>query len=437
MIKKIFIYLLLFVLLFCYSYFLGYFNSDEIWCYGFGYNISHGLVPYRDFNMVITPLLPFLGSLFTFLFGHHLWCVHILNSIMITFAIIIMYKDIGKKCFCLIPLLLVYLIYSYNLLAFLLIILIMYVFDSNFKNRELLLALLVSFMFLTKQHIGICMFIPLIICNKNKFKSFIAFMIPIIMLFIYLLINNAMYQFIDYCFLGLFDFGGNNSYYSYITILWIIEVIYFGYLVISSKLKNGLAFYILSFLVICIPIFDHYHFSFCLIIFLYYILRKYKFREYKYKYFIIMSCCYFLFIFVGSNVVSYFNINTNSNSFLYGRNVSNSMMNNIDSIRYYVDLNKDKYNIYIFSANAYIIKLELNMTLNQYDLINNGNMGYQGYKRIISNLINYCSTSDCLFILDKDMAGVQINNNIRNYVIDNYQYIEDIDNYKIYSNKVM
>ena len=435
--KKVFIYVLLLVFMFCYSYFLGIFITDEVWCYGFGYDISSGLIPYRDFNMVITPLLPFLGSIFIFVFGHHLWSVHILNSIMITFIVVILYKDIGKRCFSLIPIMLLYLVYSYNLLAFFLLIMIIYIYQKDFKGRELLLALLVSFIFLTKQHIGICMFIPMMITNRNKLKSFIVFMIPVTMFCIYLIIHHAMYQFIDYCFLGLLDFGENNSYYSYLTFFWIIEVIYFGYLTIRSKFKNGISFYILSFLVICVPIFDHYHFSFCLVMFLYYILKKYQFKSYIYKYFFVMSFCYFLFSYVNSEVVSNFYINKNEDSFLYGRNTSNVLITDIDGISRYVYLHKDKYDIYIFSANAYMIKLGLNMTLNQYDLINNGNMGYHGDKRIISDVKYQCDSRDCLFILDEDMTGVQINGNIRNFVIDNYQYIEDIDNYQIYSNEVV
>ena len=43
-------------------------NLDEIWNYNFAQNISNGLVPYRDFNMLQTPLLPFIVAFFLFLF---------------------------------------------------------------------------------------------------------------------------------------------------------------------------------------------------------------------------------------------------------------------------------------------------------------------------------------------------------------------------------
>ena len=35
-------------------------NLDEIWNYNFARNVADGLIPYKDFNMVTTPLLPFI-----------------------------------------------------------------------------------------------------------------------------------------------------------------------------------------------------------------------------------------------------------------------------------------------------------------------------------------------------------------------------------------
>ncbi len=35
-------------------------NLDEIWNFNFARNIANGLIPYKDFNMLQTPLLPFI-----------------------------------------------------------------------------------------------------------------------------------------------------------------------------------------------------------------------------------------------------------------------------------------------------------------------------------------------------------------------------------------
>ncbi len=437
--KKIFIYLLLFILLFCYSYFLGPNISDEIWNYGFSYNIAKGLIIYRDFNVLQTPLLFFLGSVFVFIFGHHLWSVHILNAIILFGIFIILHKSLGNRCFIIIPFILFYCLYSYSLLCLLFILLILYVNENDCRYRDYIIGLLVSLMFLTKQNIGIVIFVPMFIYSKNKFKSVIIFLIPIIIFCMYFIYYDAFYSFIDNCFLGMLEFGESNSYYSYLTGLWIISVLFFAFLILKSKFKNRDAFYILGFHVICIPIFDWYHFIFILILFLYYVLKNYYIEEYRVKYFVVMSIFYYFFSISGSNIIQNFYIWSDKDSFMYGRNVTYPYFFGNDNIeKYILDMN-DIYGdyIYIFSDNAYLIKLELGIRINLYDLILNGNMGYYGDMKRIKKLDNICRNDKCLFILDKDMVGVQINQDIRNYVIDNYNYIEDVDGYQIYSNGVI
>ena len=44
-------------------------NGDEIWNYGFAYNIATGLIPYKDFNMIVTPLFPMISAIFMKIFG--------------------------------------------------------------------------------------------------------------------------------------------------------------------------------------------------------------------------------------------------------------------------------------------------------------------------------------------------------------------------------
>ena len=50
----------------------------ELW----RYNINAGLIPYRDFNMVVTPLYSFIGAIFLKIFGNYLFSLHILDAIL-------------------------------------------------------------------------------------------------------------------------------------------------------------------------------------------------------------------------------------------------------------------------------------------------------------------------------------------------------------------
>ena len=168
-----------------------------------------------------------------------------------------------------------------------------------------------------------------------------------------------------------------------------------------------------------------------------YLLINYKMKEYRYKYFVIMSFFYFIFSFLNSDVIQNFNIYKDKSSFMYVRNVSNKYFYRVGDVYDYINNLQSEYgdNIFIFSNNAYLIKLELGIVINRYDLILDGNMGYKGDIKRIGELNDICSSLNCLFIIDRDIAGIQINKNIRSYVIDNYNYVRDLDYYQVYTNK--
>ena len=93
---KILIFILLIVIALVNNYyFTGMYCYDEIWNYGFGYNILSGLIPYKDFNMVITPLFPYLLSFIFKIFGSKLIIYHILIAFIIVGITYLAYKKIG------------------------------------------------------------------------------------------------------------------------------------------------------------------------------------------------------------------------------------------------------------------------------------------------------------------------------------------------------
>ena len=53
-----------FISIFLYHVMNSRMDYDEIWNYGFSYNIASGLIPYKDFNMITTPLYSMLGAVF-------------------------------------------------------------------------------------------------------------------------------------------------------------------------------------------------------------------------------------------------------------------------------------------------------------------------------------------------------------------------------------
>ena len=94
-IKYLMIFLIVFVISFLYKVFLLPISGDEIWNYGFSYNISKGMIIYRDFNVLLTPLYFFIGSIFIIIFGDYLVSMHIFDCIVISILMIMMIKKFG------------------------------------------------------------------------------------------------------------------------------------------------------------------------------------------------------------------------------------------------------------------------------------------------------------------------------------------------------
>ena len=67
-------------------------NLDELWNFNFANNVEKGLIPYRDFNMVQTPLLPIVNAIFLAVFGNELIVMRILGCLLCAGILFIFYK---------------------------------------------------------------------------------------------------------------------------------------------------------------------------------------------------------------------------------------------------------------------------------------------------------------------------------------------------------
>lgn len=67
-------------------------NLDEIWIYNFARCIQDGLLPYKDFSLVITPLFPMIGALFLKIFGNEMVVLRFVEIIGSASILFIMYK---------------------------------------------------------------------------------------------------------------------------------------------------------------------------------------------------------------------------------------------------------------------------------------------------------------------------------------------------------
>ena len=428
-IYKCLLFILLFIFFLIFNLTVNPLNLDEIWSYGFSDNIVNGLIPYKDFNMVITPFYSILMAIPMFI-NNNLLIFHIENSIIITLFIFITYKLIKEKVFLILPLLIFPLnitFPNYNFFILFLFILLIYL-EKNNKN-DLLIGVLLSIIFLSKQSVGIFL-IPVslyYIGKKKNLKRFIGFIIPNVLFIIYLLITNSYKEFIDLCILGLFDFGKNNSNFNIFFIFVVLLILLILYLV--KKHKKVEYYYLLGFVSICIPIFDLYHFLIYLIACLVVFHMNDLLFIFKPK---LVGICLFIglaFVYITRSNINIKYYPNDLNLFEY-RYISKKNINYTKKIIKY--MNKYNNKVMFIGPSAYYYKLVNNNKINDLDLINTGNYGYNGSNKLLNRVKKL--DKDYVFFIDKDELGIgkQTDQNIYKYIIKNYKKIDEISNYAIY-----
>ena len=427
--KKILTLIVLFIFFLLFNIIISPLNLDEIWSYGFSYNIANGLIPYKDFNMVITPFYSILMALFLKI-NNSILFFHIINALIPTSILYLTHKLIKEKVFIILPLLIFPLnitFPNYNLFLLLMFILIIYL-EKNNKN-DYLIGIILSIIFLTKQSVGLFL-IPVSLYylkdKKKLLKRFISFIIPIIIFIIYLLITNSLNKFIDLCILGLFDFGKGNSSFNvffYITIFLLVIL-----LLLMRNNKKIDYYYLLTFISICIPLFDLYHVQIYIIAYLIVLFMNSN-KLFKPKLIGITLFIGLLSIYIMKNN---FNIKYYPNK-LYLLEYRYINKENIESSKEVIRYMK-KYNnkVMFIGPDAYFFKLITKEKINDLDLINTGNFGYNGSNKLLHR-IKELDKDYVFFVKKSELArGKQTDQNIYKYIIKNYKKIEEINNYEIY-----
>ncbi len=433
--KTIIKYIFLFFVFLIWNLIIQSVNTDEIWNFGFSYSIFKGEIPYRDFNMIITPFFPFLMTLPFYIFGLNMLVYHIENALLLTILSGMLFKLLKDKAWLLLlffffPLSMLY--PSYNLFLFFLFIVIV-LLEREDKNDYLIGAVLGLFV-LTKQSVGFCMLLPGIIYyikDKNKIKKrIVSFSLVMVLFVIYLIVTNSYMQFLDLCVLGLFDFASDNGQTSDIFFVLTMIVILSTLYLIKKDYKDINKYYALAFYSIAIPLFDLYHFQMSFIAFLFILLYKSNFNM-KIKpalltvsAIILISIVNFYNLYHGQ-IINYPN---NLKYFNY-RLIDKTPVDFSKSIIKFIKDNKDR-EVIILDYNAYYLKMVSDMPLGYLDLINMGNWGYNGSKKLLDVVKK---KKDALFLVNKrDLTNHQTDKKILKYIIKNGKKIDNIYFYDVY-----
>lgn len=417
-----------------YIYYVRPIVDDELFNYGFAKNILDGLIPYKDFNMIIPPLFHYLLALILAIFGKKLIIYHIVIAIFITGITFISYKKIGKCAIIVYILLLIYPYTGYNMFCLFLLFILLQQKDSKYST--IIEAIIISCMFLSKQTLGLLV-IPSIIYSENKKKTILIYLTSICLFLLYLIINNSIYEFFDYCLFGMFDFANkNNTGISFLFIVECILIIILAIFAIKTKRKD--LWYVLVFQIITLPIVDYYHFmiSFIPIVYLYLSIFNKNIAIF------ILGTTAVLSFFISFNcMVSFtdrhFLHNYDVDNFMKGRVTFRITSSYVFQVKEKLEEYKD-YRPYILGNFSYLIKLNNNFSINKYDIINNGNMGYNGQEKYLNEIDTYCEKEKCIFIMmDEEIVTkkkTQTNREILKYVQKKYKKRYSSNVFSVYTN---
>lgn len=441
--KKVVGFIFLFIFFLLALCVFGYHNNqfDSIWNYGYSYAISRGQVPYRDFSMVSTPLYSFVMAIGLVFWSNNLMFL-IEQALLLTIMFYFLYQLYGVKV---ILLLLVFcfplfqaLVPTYNTFCLFLLVLLIYA-EKHWKNGYVI-GVILGLLFCTKQTIGILVFLPTIyylIKNRGEFcLRFLGFITPVLILVCYLAFQGALWNFIDFCFLGLVDFGSNNSkvftlWFYLFLVLFIFMIIY----TIKHK-ENIINYYILfASIGLMVPIFAYYHFSAFFFLFMIMFLQNTKIKK-KFCYLIsipllLFSCFYSFFLIGNGKDTGFLSDVFNFNYYL----MTSSSRGELDKLFTIYHKYKDQDVIMLGFQNTFL-KIAENQDLDLYNCLCRGNYGYHGTEKMINRIKKYKNKIFIINMADYDKAvrdsSHQFDFDIANYVIEHSEKIDAYDYYYVY-----
>lgn len=480
--QNIFMLIIAFLVIISLTFLVVITPNDELWNFQNIYKMFNNFTIYTDANVIVTPIFFYLGNILLHFFSSTVLTFRIYNTLIYAGLFFIIYKILKnlKTCknlnlfYVILTFLLIFQVIAnsanYNALAIVFSLIGLNLYISR-KSNNLLQGLLIFLIFFTKQNIGIfyalCVLIYELYDQKftlkyiiNQFKKIIFFIIPTLLILLKLHLDGNLFDFINYCFAGLFEFSEKNIYFGTELYYLCIPVITIGLYVFTLLKKNTtfknfdtdffknltlLFIFALINTLIIYPIVNEAHliftFPFHLLFIFYYFDTLifndiFKYDEYKTKinWFSIIILL-FLFIRTLLYFYSYYDTITycnNTSSPYFGTFIPNEYVEKISTIKTYIlEKNKNNIDVIILSHDSCLTMVELRQNHGFYDLLFNGNLGYNGIENVKNDILSRENT-EFLVVTDPDDLFEQEPPEIRQFIIDNLEFKGHICNYSIY-----
>ena len=477
-------------------------DLDEVWNYNTANAFAMGLIPYKQVSMITTPLLPMINSIFLKIFFNGIITYRVVMGIIFALIVLFIYliiRELSSKgllsyicAFFIGTLLINKFLLDYNYLFLLIVLMIVFLEvrdlkkNENFNfNHNLCVGLLTGLAFLTKQTIGLLLIIVVIfevfIYMKKigfdlKFTKFIkligvrifGMMIPITIFLIYLGVNGAFNDFINYAIKGVKEFSNSIPYYrlfdsndkvvSIISRLFIIVYIplfitFILECVKNKKMKDELMnIYVLAIcsipvIAIIYPISDDFHlivasvFALIVVAYLFILVLKkidgFIKIDIFYKKLLLIGILFIIILISFKNLIIERNINVKENVLVPFKHyegiyvpeyLSKRISDVTDKVRAYSNSGRESI---IVDAEAAIYDIVLNRYKKNYDMLLIGNIGENGVEKIINEIKD--SHNVYYFVKNPQYAlNWQFPEDIVDYIRNNLKYHETVSVFDVY-----
>lgn len=406
-------------------------GNDTIWNYGMAHAIRIGEIPYKDFNIISTPLYAFVMSLGLFI--KDTYFIYILEqAILCVFFMYLVEKIVGKRsilvlvsfCFPIFNTLFP----NYNFLVLLFLTLLVYLEKDNCSDKTI--GLVLGLLILSKHTIGICVLLASMISTltiKRSLKRFFFSLVPIGIFIIYLIITNSLYNFIDLSILGLFDFGGHNSSISIFSISVSISILIYAILALKKDYHNKYMYYLIGSIFFVIPICDLFHVFYLICFFsIIYSTNKEWLEWIKVHYIGYILIALICILNVISNRYYFRHIEIDNNLKYFKANIVT------DDVSKYIKNILKKYqsyeNSYMISMPSMFFDIEAEHKITYFDIPLHGNFGYNG----ISKMKNRIAKLHNSYFFIQDNSNGQFANELNDFIRSNYDFIEKVEDFEIY-----
>lgn len=464
------------ILLFCCLniFFHPLMNADEIWNYSFANNIFQGKLPYRDFNIIQTPLSSYIAVPFLFIFGNNMFSMRIAHYLMFFLILLLFYKICMLFCNCM-PVALItsvfifilnssMVIYNYNYVNLLIVLFFVYKEvklkksdNRNYSIKDLIILGLTAGITITvKQTTGLFMILANILISIFDWKSqnyklskaiirvSVSF-IPTIFFILYLLVLNIMGDFLEYAVFGVKNFTHKISFVQFLStsighfcvgifFIFILLLAILKCIFDKSKIEIVFTYLVVIFsnLVVAYPLCDPSHFYIVFVIELPLLFFLFNFKPSKRLKFIIMIPLIMFFSVVG------FNINNASlkESYIYSDlkhfehiPISCGIERNIKGIENFIrDKEKQGKQVYIVDVIASTIMIPMDKYNKDFDMMLVGNIGLKTTDVLIDKL------KSSLVLITKNEEGLNMQDNYEliHYIKQNYKCEERVGNFEVY-----